>query len=83
MLDILEQYTLGLQLLDDDNHQRLKKPIGSESTYTLKYHECIKLIDEMRNNNESDIFGIERGGAFKLSIGAIYQTFDGKESIRL
>ena len=29
--------------------------------------------------NESDIFGIERRGAFNSSIGAIYQTFDSKE----
>ncbi len=79
ILSILEQYTLSLQLLDDYDHQRIKKPKGTESTYLLKYDECIKLIDEMRQINDSDVFGVEREGLFKSSIGAIYQTFDGKE----
>ena len=79
ILSILEQYTLSLQLLDDYDHQRIKKPKGTESTYLLKYDECIKLIDKMRQSHESDVFGVERKGAFESSIGAIYQTFDGKE----
>lgn len=33
----------------------------------------------MKLYHESDVFGIERGGAFKSSIGAIYQTFDKEE----
>ena len=36
-------------------------------------------IDEMRRGHDSDVFGIEREGAFKSSIGAIYQTFDGND----
>lgn len=79
ILDILEQYTLGLQLLDDYDHQRIQKPKGVHSTYRLEYNECIRLINEMKLNHESNVFGVEREGAFKSSIGAIYQTFDGKD----
>ena len=79
ILDILERYTLRLQLLDDYDHQRIKKPKGEKSTYKLIYRECIEFIEKMRVNHESDVFGIEREGAFKSSNGAIYQTFDGKE----
>ncbi len=79
ILAVLENYTLALQLLDDYDHQRINKPKGSESTYRLTYDECMILIDEMRRGHDSDVFGIEREGAFKSSIGAIYQTFDGNE----
>lgn len=79
ILNILEQYTLGLQLLDDYDHQRIAKPKGVSSTYLLKYDECKMFIDEMKREHESDVFGIEREGAFKSSIGAIYQTFDNEE----
>ena len=33
----------------------------------------------MRFGSESDLFAVERDDSFKGSIGAIYQTFDGKE----
>ena len=79
ILSILEQYTMSLQLLDDYDHQRIRKPKGVDSTHVLKYDECMDLIDEMRRDHESDVFGLEREGMFKSSIGAIYQTFDGKE----
>lgn len=79
ILSILEQYTLGLQLLDDYDHQRIQKPKGKASTYKITYDECIYFINEMKRQHESDIFGIERGGAFKSSIGTIYQTFEGNE----
>ena len=38
--------------------KELKKPKGTESTYLLNYDECIKLVDEMRQNHESDVFGV-------------------------
>jgi len=79
ILNILEQYTMGLQLLDDYDHQRISKPKGIASTHLLTYDECIMLINEMKKQNKSAVFGIERGGEFKSSISAIYQTFDGKE----
>ncbi|MEG0327305.1 MAG: virulence protein RhuM/Fic/DOC family protein [Erysipelothrix sp.] len=79
ILNILEQYTLGLQLLDDYDHQRITKPKGVSSTYVLKYDECKTFVDAMKRDHESDVFGIEREGAFKSSIGAIYQTFDSEE----
>lgn len=79
ILDILEGYTLGLQLFDDYDHQRIRKPKGNSSTYVLEYNECINLVNEMKYNHKSYVFGIEREGTFKSSISAIYQTFDGKE----
>jgi len=79
ILFVLEQFTLGLQLLDDYDHQRIRKPEGKKSTYHLTYSECIEVINKVKKSHKSDVFGLEREGVFKSSIGAIYQTFDGKE----
>ncbi len=77
ILDVLELYSVGLQLLDDYDHQRFSKPKGKISTYYLNYDECIDFINKMKFHHDSELFGMEREGAFKSSIGAVYQTFAG------
>ncbi len=79
ILSVLEKYTFALQLLDDYDHQKIKKPKGEKGTYNLTYDECIKIIEEMKREHETDVFGVERGGSFKSSIAAIYQTYNGIE----
>ncbi len=79
VLDIVQSYTKALDLLDDYDHQRLAAPKGTESTYVLDYKECRSVIDSMRFGDESDLFGVEKDGSFKSSIGAIYQSFGGKD----
>lgn len=79
VLDIVQSYTVALDLLDDYDHQRLSAPKGDAATYVLEYGECRKVIDGMRFGNESDLFGVEKDDSFKGSIGNIYQSFDGRE----
>lgn len=79
VLDIVQSYTLALDLLDDYDHQRLSMPKGDSATYVLEYEECRKVIDGMRFGNESDLFGVEKDDSFKGSIGNIYQSFDGQD----
>jgi prophage maintenance system killer protein len=43
------------------------------------YAEARAFIDSMRFGGESALFGRERDGSFKSTLGAIYQTFDGRE----
>ena len=38
-------------------------------------HQSMKLIDQMRFNADSDLFGHEKDDSFKGSIGNIYQSF--------
>ena len=45
----------------------------------LTYDECRKVIDSMRFGAESSLFGNEKDNSFEGSIGAIYQTFGGKD----
>ena len=77
---MIERYSTALDLLDDYDHQTMRRPKGSEATYVLTYEECRNVIDSMRFGNESALFGNEKDDSFKGSIGNIYQSFAGQEA---
>lgn len=79
ILDVVQQYTAALDLLDDYDHGRLAAPSSSSEVYRLSYEECRVLIDSMRFGSESELFGNEKDDSFKGSIAAIYQSFGGKD----
>ena len=79
VLDIVQNYTVALDLLDDYDHQRINLPEGTRATYALSYDECIAVIKSMRFAAESDLFGVEKDDSFRSSIASIHQTFDGQE----
>lgn len=79
VLSVIENYSTALNLLDDYDHQCMKRPEGSKATYVLSYEECRNLIDQMRFNADSDLFGHEKDDSFKGSIGNIYQSFGGED----
>jgi len=79
ILQVLEQYTQALTMLDDYDHQRIQKPKGRDEAYTLSYKECRTFVDGMSFNEDSELFGKEKDGMFKSAIGAIYQTAGGKD----
>lgn len=80
VLAVIERYSTALDLLDDYDHQTMRRPKGSEATYVLTYEECRNVIDSMRFGNESALFGNEKDDSFKGSIGNIYQSFAGQEA---
>lgn len=77
ILKVIGKYSKALDLLDDYDHKTLEKPKGSSSEKQIKYDDCIKIINKLRFNEESDIFAIERNKGLEEIIGNIYQTFDG------
>lgn len=77
VLSVIEKYNNALDLLDSYDHQNMTRPKGNEATYILKYEECMEVIQSMRFDDESDLFGKEKDDSFKGSIGNIYQSFDG------
>lgn len=79
VLSVIENYNTALSLLDDYDHQCMKRPEGNKATYILSYEECRSLIDQMRFNADSNLFGHEKDDSFKGSIGNIYQSFGGEE----
>ena len=79
ILEVVQQYTRSLDLLDDYDHQRLEKPQGDTHAYVLTYEECRQLIDSMRYGALSSVFGNEKDDSFKGSLGNIYQSFGGQD----
>lgn len=79
VLTVIEKYSEALNMLDDYDHQTMKRPKGNEATYVLTYEECREVIARMRFGDESDLFGNEKDDSFKGSIGNIYQSFGGKD----
>ena len=77
ILKVIGKYSKALDLLDDYDHKTLEKPKGNSSEKQIKYDDCIKIINKLRFNEESDIFAIERNKGLEAIIGNIYQTFDG------
>lgn len=79
IMTVIAQYGRALDLLDDYDHQTMKRPAGKKATYVLTYEECRRVIDSMRFGEESTLFGNEKDDSFKGSIGNIYQSFGGQE----
>jgi death-on-curing family protein len=83
---VLDFFTKGLNILDDYDHQVLKKPSSNDKnnseqkeSWQLTYEEGRKVIESMRFAETSSLFGNEKDNSFKSTLGAIYQTFDGKD----
>lgn len=53
VLSVVEKYSEALDMLDNYDHQTMKRPNGNQATYVLTYEECRKVIDNMRFGNES------------------------------
>ena len=79
VLSVIEKFNTALDLLDDYDHQTMRKPKGSKAVYVLEYDECRKLINEMKFASDSQLFGNEKDDSFKGSIANIYQEFGGVE----
>ncbi|ESP62527.1 putative DNA-binding protein in cluster with Type I restriction-modification system [Smithella sp. ME-1] len=81
IVQIIAEYSRALNLLDDFDHQSLALPKGTKRTkYKLTYEEARSIIEQMKKKfKDSAIVGQEKDKSFQGSIGAIYQTFDGKD----
>ena len=77
ILEVIGEYSNALDLLDDYDHRKLKKVKGVNDTREISYEECKSIIEELRFNEESDLFALERDRGLEAIIAAIYQTFDG------
>ena len=79
VLKVIGNYTKALDLLDDYDHRTLKKVKGINSNERITYENCSSLIKELRFNQESDLFALERNRGLESIINNIYQTFDNKD----
>ncbi len=78
--EVIKTYTNALDLLDDYDHQRLEKPKGNETIYKIEYIEARRIIDSMKFNNDSNLFGVEKeNGKLNGILEAVYQNVFGTE----
>lgn len=79
ILEIIANYSKALDLLDDYDHKTFKKIEGNLSDLVITYDDCLSIIEQLRFNNESDLFALERDKGLKSIIADIYQSFGGKD----
>ena len=74
---LLQNFAVGLDLLDRYDHQSLAKPKGARGARVLTYDEARKFVDSMRFSADSELFGREKDESFKGVLGAVHQSFGG------
>ena len=79
VLDVVKTYSAALDLLDGYDHQTIEKPKTKGRSVELTYEECRHFIDSMKFAADSPLFGNEKDGSFKSALGAVYQSFGGKD----
>ena len=80
MLSVVNGYTNALDLLDDYDHQCVKKPEGSHTFTRLEADECFKIIEGMKFGDSSSLFGTEKEpGRLDGILSAVYQSVFGEE----
>jgi prophage maintenance system killer protein len=79
-LSWLHHFNLGLKLLDDYDQESLDmKGNHTKAAHYPDSSEYYALIDSMRSEFNSDIFGKEKDGGFDSSINLIRQSFNDQE----
>ena len=77
---VINEYTRALDLLDNYDHQTLVKPKGEKALYVMSYQEARGIIDSMKFNDMSDVFGVEKEqGKLNGIIEQVYQNVFGQE----
>ena len=79
IIKVINNYSSALNLLDDYDHKRISKPSGNINDKIITYEECKNIIKELKFNNDSELFALERNEGLKGILGSIYQSFDGKD----
>ena len=77
---VINEYTRALDLLDNYDHQTLAKPKGAKTEYVMTYQEAREIIDSMKFNDMSSVFGVEKEqGKLNGIIEQVYQNVFGQE----
>ena len=79
IIKVINNYKDALNLLDDYDHKRISKPKGTINNSKINYEDCMKIINKLKFNNDSDLFALERDKGLKAIIGNIFQSFDKKD----
>ena len=81
LLKAVNLYTNALMLLDQYDHQSLKKPAGNKPIYRITYEDCRNMVNAMEDSFHSDVFGVEKEkGKVEGILAAVYQSAFGEEA---
>lgn len=79
VLQVITDYAYALTTLDRYDHGTLAvEATSGPASFMLQYDEAISIVQSMKGDFDS-LFGREKDQSFKSALGAIYQTFDGKD----
>lgn len=81
LLAVVGDYQRALGLLDDYDHQRVRKPaVIREVTHPLHVAQARRLIEDLRKQfGASNLFGREKDQSLDGTLGAIMQTFNSQD----
>lgn len=81
LLKVIADYTYGLETLDRYDYQSLEiAQTTKKEAFRATYDSAIEALTILKDKfGGSDLFAHEKDDSFKSTMGAIYQTFDGKE----
>ncbi len=76
LTSFLSNFAKGFALLDDYDHDKLDKKGRTENPVTVvTVDEFLTMIQELKNDFDSEIFGQSKDESFESSINQIYQGF--------
>jgi len=79
VLQVINDYAYALSTLDRYDHgSLLVEATSGPASFIMEYDEAIALVQSMKEDFEG-LFGQEKDQGFKSALGAISQTFDGKD----
>lgn len=77
---MLADFAEGLSLLDDYDHEALdQKGNSRRPAVEIPIAAYLKIVEVMRANFDSGVFGKEKDGGFQSAIRQVYQSFDGQD----
>jgi len=81
LLQVVGEYRFALDLLDDYDYQRVGlPPAGEKAVYSLSYPEALRIVEQLRERfGGSTLFGRQKDEGLQASLGAVMQTFGGKD----
>jgi len=81
LLSVVADYSFALDLLDDYDHQRVSVSATTPgSVKPLGYDEARRMVNRLAEKfGSSDLFGREKDDSMKGALGAVMQTFGGRD----
>jgi prophage maintenance system killer protein len=81
IIQVVTDYEKALDILDDYDHQRVRPAVCSRSeAQGIDHDEALKVIVQMRKKfGGSDLFGREKDNSLQSTLGAVMQSFGGKD----